>query len=309
MADCPKCGRTLTAAGSCIKCGVIQDRSKWYAIADEAEAAEPKSSEGARAKSPPRAKANAKRDQWYEAAGERIPDDDALAAARAGKLEGEVPLSDDPHAWAEVSRGRKDPPFLLIGVGVVFVLVFGAIFWSLSRGSAPAPAPVASLPAKNIQWNRSYGYKVIPPDGFKQQVVPMPEFARGVHGTLTAFVSYRNAESGVEGYYFGEVKDDTNLDSYAQLSTSQLGTVTPVTTIPEGMKAYPTKGFLIDMGARKALVYVAFAKPDRYLTAWVMAPAAAFAKHQSAVESAARAFHIVDPDGPRPGSSFAPQDP
>ena len=105
------------------------------------------------------------------------------------------------------------------------------------------------------------------------------------------------------------MKADTNLDSYATLSVSDLGKTSALAAVPEGMKAYPTKGFLIDMGSRKAMVYVAAAKPNRYLSVFVVAPPAAFDKQQERVEAAARAFSVVEPTGPHPGMQFAPTEP
>lgn len=301
MADCPKCGRQLTVAGSCIKCGTLQDRSKWYAIAEENAEEERKQPQRPATGKKPKAAASAKRDEWYKAAGEEAPalqDDDE----RERNVPGVVPTSKELHDWAEVSKDRKDPPFLLMGVGAVVIAAIGGMVWYGKSMSAPpedASAQV-SLPQKNVQVNHSYGYKVDPPEGFKQAVVQLPEFARGAHGELTSFVHFREASSNIEAYYFGEIKKESNLDTYASVQTSDVGKATPLTAVPEGMKDYPTKGYLIDMGAQKALVYVSFAKPDRYLSVWVLAPSATFAQVQPRVEEAARAFSIFQPDGPHP---------
>ena len=312
MADCPKCGRQLTVAGSCIKCGTLNDRSKWYAIADEAEQQEkarPAAGKRAASKAARRPPSSAARKDWYQAAGMEVPADQPNDRA-SEPVPGEVPIDkEDPHAWAEVSRGRRDPPFALMGVGVVFVgIVAGLVMWGRHGEPPPAAINAIQLPMKNVQWNHSYGYRVDPPDGFKQrQRVEMPDFARGVHGELTKFVAFQEAKTGIEAYYFGEVKQNTTLDAYAQLSVSDLGKLTSLSAFPDGIKAYPTKGYLIDMGARKALVYVSYAQPDRYLSVWVLAPSTTFAQQQPQVEAAARAFSIVQPDGPRPGMQFAPQ--
>jgi hypothetical protein len=308
VADCPKCGRQLTVAGSCIKCGTLNDRSRWYAIADDTEKKDKPPAQAKRAaptaRRPP---SSAARKDWYQAAGMEVPDDQPIERAM-GPVPGEVPIdTKDHHAWAEVSRGRKDPPFGWIAAGMGVAVCIGAMVLYARHGEPPADETAVDMPFKNIPWNHSYGYKVEPPEGFKQQRVDMPEFARGVHGELTRFISFHQPKSGIEAYYFGEVKENTTLDAYAQLSVSDLGALTPLTAFPEGIKAYPTKGYLIDMGARKALVYVSFAKPDRYLTVWILAPSSTFAGLQSQVEAAARAFTIVEPDGPRPGTTFAPQ--
>lgn len=308
MADCPKCGRLLSVASSCVKCGVVADKSKWYAIADEAEEAErkrPAKKVSARA-NPGSKPTSAARADWYKAAGMEVPED---APIERGSVLGDTYAANDPERFVEVAKGRRDPPFKLIGAGVGLAVVVGGMMWYAGHGLSDPPPPVAELPTKNIQVDKSYGFKVDPFDGFKQQVIPEPEFLRGVHGDVSRMISYRDAATGIEGYYFGEVKDGTNLDSYALRSISDLGKTSALAVVPEGMKAYPTKGFLIDMGARKAMVYVAFAKPNRYLSVFVVAPAAAFDKQQEKVEAAARAFSIIEPSGPHPGMTFAPADP
>ncbi|MBS2027793.1 MAG: hypothetical protein JST54_07830 [Deltaproteobacteria bacterium] len=314
MADCPKCGRQLTAAG-CIKCGAINDRSKWYALAEDADAEERKQAKPA-SKGPRKAATNAKRNDWYAAAGEAVPEDRPEDDRVNAKVAGDVPLSKDSADWAEVSRGRKDPPFMIIGGIVGFIAIVGGLFWYANRGGEQEVAqdqPLANLPTKNIQIDHSYGFKIDPPEGFKQVQLTgvlehdMPDFAKGVHGETTTLVQYRDAASGIDAYYFGEARNDTNLDAYAQKMTSDLGKLTPLSAVPEGMKKYPTKGSLIDMGQRKALVYIASAKPDRYLMVWILAPATNFQALQPKVESAARAFTLFEPDGPHPGKQFAPQ--
>lgn len=298
MADCPKCGRLLSVAGTCIKCGTVQDRSKWYAIADEQEEEERKQPQSSGKR--PRAAVSAKRNEWYAAAGEEAPPVDE-AEDRAAAAPGQVPTSGELHDWAEVSRGRKDPPFVAMGIGaVVLIAVAGLVWYAKHISAAPDAEPTVNLPRKVIIKNHSYGFEVVPPDGFKQQVVPQPDFARGAHGELTSMVFFHEPASGIEAYYFGEIKRDSNLDTYANIQVSDLGKLTPLTAVPDGMKDYPTKGYLIDMGARKALVYVSFAKPDRYLSVWVLAPSGKFSAVQAQVESAARAFSIFVPDGPHP---------
>ena len=314
MADCPKCGRQLTA-GNCVKCGATNDRSKWYAIAEESNAEERKQAKPATKTGPRKAATNAKRNDWYKAAGEVAPEDKPEDDRVNARAHGEVPLSHDDHAWAEVSRGRKDPPFKIIGGIVGVVAIVGLMFWWAGRGAdeVPQDQPMANLPAKNVQIDHSYGFKIDPPDGFKQVQLTgsleadMPDFARGVHSEYTVLKQFRDAASGIDAYYIGEVRNDTNLDAYAQKMTSDLGKLTTLSAVPEGMKQYPTKGSLLDMGQRKALVYIAAAKPDRYLSVWVVAPATNFQALQGKVESAARAFVLFEPDGPHPGKQFAPQ--
>jgi hypothetical protein len=293
---------------SCMKCGVVGDKSKWYAIADEAEAQEKKrpvkkAGAGPTLGAKP---SSAARADWYKAAGMDVPED--APVERASAL-GDTYAHNDPERFVEVAKGRRDPPFKLIAGGIGVALVAGGLLWYAGHGLADKPAPTFELPTHHVEVDTSYGFKVDPPEGFKQQTVPEPEFLRGVHGELTHMVAYRDGASGIDAFYFGEVKQDTNLDSYATLSVSDLGKTTALSAVPEGMKAYPTKGFLIDMGARKAMVYVAAAKPNRYLSVFVVAPPAAFDKQQERVEAAARAFAVVEPTGPHPGMQFAPSEP
>jgi hypothetical protein len=302
----------VTVAGSCIKCGTINDRSKWYAIADDAAQEEARQPKPAGPGRKPKAQSSAKRGDWYAAAGMEAPVEQDTTELRGAKVEGDVPISDNPEDWAEVSKGRRDPPFVLMGVGAVVLVALGGMFWYAGHGSSePEAQQEIALPAKNVQWDHSYGYKVEPPEGFKQvqrsgsMEIDLPDFAKGLHGELTSLTTFRDAANGIDAYYFGEVRTDTNLDSYTKRITGEITKLTPLSAVPEGMKDYPTKGFLADMGARKALVYVAFAKPDRYLSVWVLAPSTSFAKVQSRVEEAARAFQVVQPNGPHPGTSFA----
>jgi hypothetical protein len=110
----------------------------------------------------------------------------------------------------------------------------------------------------------------------------------------------------VSAYYFGELRKDTTLDKYVEVGTDVAGKVSakPLDAIPDGMKDYPTKGFLIDAGD-KVMLYYASQNKDIFVSVYAVASKAAFDKQSDDVQAAVRALKVTKPTGPHPDKQFS----
>jgi hypothetical protein len=286
------------------------DKKDWYAIAQEAEDEEAKQGGGTKpvAKRKP---LNASRSEWYEAAGEQVPTDAPKPKLRKDGMRaaGEALDPNQADDLLQVSAGRKDPPFVKIGIGVGVATIFGLMGWLALRKPPPPAEPEINLPTKNIQNDRMYGLVITPPDGFRQQVVTEPDFLQGIYGNTHKMYYYRNNAAGVDAYYFGELKRDTTLDAYVAVGTDVNGKagVKPLDAIPEGMNTFPSKGFLIDAGD-KQMLYYASKDNDIFVSVYAVAPKGSFDKQSDQVQAAVRALKVKTPTGPHPDKMFAPQE-
>lgn len=294
-------------------------KSKWYALAEEANAGEkpepPKKKGDKGEKKKLLAAASENQKAYYEAAGMEVPTDDPTEkpdpkGRKRGSLDAELDIDELEKAKKE---GRTDTGVegtgrliaIIAGVSVVCLIGVARLVYSLR--DPPPGDPQINLPIKNIQWDKSYGYKVTPPEGFRQQIIPEPEFLHGSHGELFNFVSFHNTAKHVEAFYTGEIRDGKTLEQYMAIVSDGQGTPKELTAIPEGMSKYPTKGLMVDNGTRKMLIYVSFAKPNRWVTVYAYAPSADFDKNQDAIQDAVRALEVVEPTGPHPDKLMIPK--
>jgi hypothetical protein len=314
MNKCPTCGRTLAPGEVCPKCGPGR-RNDWYALAEEADQKEASQKSSGKSQ-PPQKKASSSQNRadWYAAAGQEVPDDEKappLDIVGKGKRAHRAVDPSKEEQLLQISQGRKDPPWMMIGLGVGGLTIASLLGYVAMHKPAEENAPQPSLPMKNVQVNKSYGFKVTPPEGFRQEVVSDPEWLRGVHSELTTSIFYRNSVAHVDAYYFGEMRKGVELDQYAKLGVDGLGKVTPLSAIPEGLSGYKAKGYLIEMEdpKLKGLYYVAAGKDSRFLSVYALTSADQFDKNKDTLEAAARALSVIEPTGPHPDKQFSPTDP
>ena len=285
-----------------------QDKKDWYALGKEAEDEEHKG--GPASKGAQRKALTTSRQEWYEAAGEEVPHEKPKGPPLKGKAKRAAgPEMLDPNSEGDliqVSAGRTDPPWGKIGTGLTALLVLGLAAFLATRKPPPEPREI-DLPIKNVQNNRMYGFVVDPPEGFRQRIEAEPEFLKGIHGDTHQMIYFTQPTVGVNAYYFGELRKDMTLDKYVEIGTDVTGKASakPLDVVPDGMKDFPTKGFLIDAGD-KVMLYYASQDKDIFVSVYAVAPKDSFDKQSEVVQAAVRALKVTKPTGPHPDKQFSP---